>query len=64
VFIGKEMVCPGDTVNAEITIASPKIFKGRLSCGMAFEFREGARIIGTGHIIEIVNPELNIISKE
>jgi|SRR5579859_3358246 len=58
-FIDKEIVCPGDTVNAEITMSSPMIFKGRLSSGMAFQFREGARIIGVGQIIEILNRELN-----
>lgn len=63
VFIDKEMACPGDTVNAEITMASSMIFKGRLSSGMAFQFREGARIIGTGQIIEILNRELNNLPK-
>jgi translation elongation factor EF-Tu-like GTPase len=60
VFIGKDVVCPGDTINAEITMASPRIFRNRLSCGMAFEFREGAKIIGNGQIIDIINTELNI----
>jgi translation elongation factor EF-Tu-like GTPase len=62
VFIGKETVLPGDTVTAEITIASPKIFKNQLSCGMVFEFREGAKIIGTGRIIKILNSELNTLN--
>jgi elongation factor Tu len=64
VFIGKGTVCPGDTVSAEITMLSPQIFKGRLSSGMVFEFCEGAKVIGTGQIIEILNTELNIESKE
>jgi len=58
VFIDKEVVYPGDTVKAEITMGSPSIFKGRLLEGMAFEFREGARVIGTGMVIEILNGEL------
>lgn len=62
-FIGKDVVYPGETVNAEIKMASPKIFRGRLSCGMSFEFRAGTRIIGTEQILEILNPELNIIFK-
>jgi translation elongation factor EF-Tu-like GTPase len=60
VFLDKEVVYPGDTVKAEITMASPMIFRGRLVCGEAFEFREGDRIIGTGRIIEILNSELNV----
>lgn len=64
VFIGKDTVRPGEAVTAEITMVSPHIFYGRLSCGMYFEFREGARVIGTGEIIELLNVELNIVSKE
>jgi elongation factor Tu len=64
IFIEKEMVYPGDTVKSQITMASPMIFKGRLSCGMSFEFREGARVLGTGQIIKILNPELSIPTKE
>jgi translation elongation factor EF-Tu-like GTPase len=63
VFIDKEWVYPGDTVKAEITMVSPMIFTGRLVEGMVFQFREGARVIGTGHIIEILNPELKGSSK-
>ena len=63
VFIDKEVVYPGDTVMAEITMASPGIFKGRLLEGMTFEFREGAKIIGTGTVVEILNGELKELSK-
>lgn len=63
-FIGKDNVRPGETVTAEITMASPHIFHGRISCGMYFEFREGAKVIGTGEIIEILNGDLNILAKE
>jgi len=31
---------------------------------MCFEFREGAKVIGTGEIIEILNGDLNILAKE
>jgi elongation factor Tu len=63
VFIDKEVVYPGDTVKAEITMASPGIFRGRLSEGMAFGFREGSRVIGTGMVIEILNGELTGLPK-
>jgi elongation factor Tu len=64
VFIGKDTVRPGESVEAEITMVSPHIFKGRLSCGMVFEFREGDRVMGTGQIIELLNAELNPGFKE
>ncbi|MBN8856556.1 MAG: hypothetical protein BGO55_24110 [Sphingobacteriales bacterium 50-39] len=64
VFIGKDTVRPGETVTAEITMVSPHLFHGRLLCGMAFEFREGAKVIGTGEIIELLNTKLEIVSKE
>jgi hypothetical protein len=54
-FIDKETVFPGDTVDAKIKILSPDYFTGCLTEGMAFEFREGARIMGTGEIKYIVN---------
>jgi hypothetical protein len=38
VFIGKETVRPGESVQAEITMVSPEIFKGRLSCGTTASF--------------------------
>ena len=63
-FIGKDRVRPGETVAAESTMLSPHIFKYKLSAGMTFEFREGARIIGTGKILELLNGELKIVSEE
>jgi hypothetical protein len=44
-------------------MASPRIFRGRLSEGMAFEFREGAKVIGTATVIEILNGELKRLPK-
>ncbi len=57
-FFGKEWVYPGDTVKANIKILMTDFFAHCLEEGMSFEFREGAMIIGTGKIIEIVNEEL------
>lgn len=54
-FINKDKTYPGDTVIAEITIVSPHLFVNKLSIGLDFEFREGARVIGTGRILEIFN---------
>src|SRR6218665_1204222 len=55
-FIGTEFVLPGESVSAAISILSFEYFEGKLYEGLEFDFREGARIIGTGKITEIVNP--------
>jgi hypothetical protein len=59
-FIDKEMVYPGDKVEAKIKILSPNYFAGCLTKGMPFEFREGATLIGTGKITYIVNDKLEV----
>ncbi|MDP4284348.1 MAG: hypothetical protein Q8891_07995 [Bacteroidota bacterium] len=57
-FIDKEIVYPGETVNAKIKILSPDFFAGNLTEGMKFEFREGSKIIGIGQITDIINDKL------
>ncbi len=57
-FLNREVVNPGDTVTAEITILSVEFFKNKLSSGLAFDFREGSKIMGTGKILEVLNNEL------
>jgi translation elongation factor EF-Tu-like GTPase len=57
-FIGKDIVYPGETVRAEIGILSVDYFQHQLFEGMLFEFREGAKVIGTGRILEILNKKL------
>lgn len=57
-FIGTDMVYPGETITAQITILSPSFFQNKLSVGLGFEFREGHKVIGTGKILEILNKEL------
>ena len=59
-FIGTDEVYPGETVLAQITILSPQFFESQLKIGMEFEFREGAKIIGTGTIIKILNETLEM----
>ena|ERR1019366_770914 len=61
-FIDKEIVLPGETVEAEIKLLSPRFFINSLTVGMEFEFREGARVMGTGKIQRILNEELRKIS--
>lgn len=62
-FIDKETVFPGDTVDAKIKILSPDYFANCLTEGMTFEFREGAKVIGTGEIKYIVNNKLEKASR-
>lgn len=57
-FIDRNIVYPGDTVEAEIKIISVDYFAGQLEEKMKFDFREGSRIIGTGQIKHIVNDRL------
>lgn len=57
-FLDKEIVYPGETVIAEIRIVWIDIFIGKLKKGTQFGFYEGARMMGVGEIIEIINEEL------
>ena len=58
IFLNKEIVKPGENVEAEITIIAIEEFRNELYPGMLFKFCEGSRIIGFGEIIEIINKEL------
>jgi len=57
-FIEREIVYPGDIVEAEIKIIGIEHFDGKLQEKMKFDFREGTRIIGTGQIKHIINEKL------
>jgi hypothetical protein len=58
-FIERELVFPGETVEAEIRLLSPEIFYGKLKYNIKFEFREGDKVIGTGKIKHILNKKLD-----
>jgi translation elongation factor EF-Tu-like GTPase len=60
IFIGRELVFPGEYVDAEITILSPELFENKLFKGLEFKFFEGSKIIGTGKILHIKNEILII----
>lgn len=62
-FIDRELVYPGDTVEAEIKIPSADFFANKLSENMEFEFREGATVIGAGRIKQIKNEKLKKASR-
>jgi hypothetical protein len=62
-FIEREMVFPGETVNAEIKIIAVEHFAHKLKEGMTFEFLEGPTLIGTGKIKLIKNELLRKASR-
>ncbi len=58
-FIDKERVYPGETVNAEISIISVEPFYGKLYVGQIFNVCElPGKNIATGEILEIINTDL------
>lgn len=61
-FLNKDEVHPGDTVIAEITVISHEYLKRKLHPGLAFDFREASRIIGTGEVLQVINPELEAVT--
>ena len=62
-FLDKDIVYPGDTVEAAIRIISVEHFEKTLTEGMIFEFREGSTTIGMGKIIDILNDRLRKASR-
>jgi hypothetical protein len=62
-FIDRELVFPGDTVDAEIEIIGVDYFENTLTVGMEFEFREASTVIGTGKIKHILNERLRKASR-
>ena len=61
-FIKRDSVSPGEIILAKITLSNSSFFKGKLSLGLIFEFKEGPVLIGIGRIIEILNPQLNNVN--
>jgi translation elongation factor EF-Tu-like GTPase len=61
-FLNNDEVHPGDTVIAEITVISNEHFKRKLYLGLEFDFREASRIIGTGKVLQVINPELEAVT--
>ncbi len=52
-FTGTNLVFPGDTVNAEITLLNPEKLTGKIYEGMDFDFFEGPKRIGHGTITKL-----------
>jgi Elongation factor Tu C-terminal domain len=57
-FIDRELVFPGDTVEAAMKILAVDHYANQLTEKMQFEFREGGTVIGTGIIKHIINDKL------
>ncbi|SHN09612.1 hypothetical protein [Mucilaginibacter sp. OK098] len=57
-FLNNDIVYPGESIIAEISLITSDFLKGMLNVGFDFDFREGSRIIGTGKILEVLNMEL------
>ena len=45
---------PGERVRAYLGFLSPQEHVGKVTAGMAFEIREGARVVGKGLVTEIL----------
>jgi translation elongation factor EF-Tu-like GTPase len=58
IFIDEDMVFPGDTVKAHIRLLAPEFFTNALTEGTSFDFSQGEKIIGSGIINRIINPDL------
>ncbi|WP_108116311.1 elongation factor Tu [Kordia periserrulae] len=57
-YIGQEVVELGTKVKATIKLLATSYFSKRLYENMEFKFCEGARVIGFGKILQIINTEL------
>lgn len=56
-----ETVNPGETTRAAITFLSPDRHLGKLKPGSHFLIREGQKVCGYGHVVEILNLEFSAI---
>ena len=58
IFIEKDKVFPGESINAEIRILSKDQFKNLLYNNLGFQLYEGDKIVAKGQIIEVHNEDL------
>jgi translation elongation factor EF-Tu-like GTPase len=55
----KEGVAPGETTEAELTFASPRLLQGHIHQGTTFEIYEGTKKVAEGEILQILALEGN-----
>lgn len=58
VFLERELVEPGEKIEAKVLFLSTDYFSGRLFEGLKLEFCEGQRVVGTEIIQNIINQDL------
>ena len=61
-FLDCEIVNPGETVSAKVTILAREHFARRLYTGAELDFGEGSRKTGSGIIIEVLDDMLKAVS--
>lgn len=60
-YTGRQWVAPGETVIAQLSFMGteyPKYLGGRLYAGLRFTVQEGARIVGRGRVLKVLNETL------
>ena len=50
----------GTTTRVFVKLMAPEFNEGRLDVGQPFTIKEGARIVGSGHIVSVLNPALRL----
>ena len=51
----EEPVIAGKPVRAAAAFLSPQDHEGQLTAGMAFQIRDGQKVVGSGHVTAIVD---------
>jgi elongation factor Tu len=55
-FGERDMVQPGETVEAAVRFMSPEQHRGRVRVDTRFEIREGRQVVARGQVLELVDP--------
>lgn len=50
----------GTTARIRVWLLAPKLNEGRLSEGLSFTIKEGARVVGRGQITAVLSPALRL----
>jgi translation elongation factor EF-Tu-like GTPase len=59
-YVGREWVSPGENVYALLWLLVPEYQRGRLFEGFKFTVQEGRKVVGTGTVRCVLNPELRM----
>jgi translation elongation factor EF-Tu-like GTPase len=58
-YLGCDSIAPGQTGRAKMWLLAPEYQAKRLHPGFKFTVQEGARVVGHGTVINIINPALS-----